>query len=117
MPLTPETQFWNEATGAASAVNSGLTFTGAARDVGVNAGGLEGFSYFNAFFLADQAGTAFIDASNDGQTWYNITSLALVASTPVTLTSPITTRFYRARVLNGGTNQGSLFVNTSFTAA
>lgn len=107
--------FWNGATGAASALAGSATFTGTARDVGVAAATAHNVTSFNASFYADQTGTASIEASNDNATWYTLASGALSASTPLMMTVPIVTRYFRAKLVNGGTDETVLWVNTSFT--
>lgn len=103
-------------TGTTTALGSSATYTGTARDVGVAASTAQPYAYFNSFFLADQAGTASIECSNDNSTWYGCASSALTASTPLTLTLPVMFRYYRAKLVNGASAQGSLVVNSSFTA-
>lgn len=93
------------------------TYTGTTRNVGVAPGSPNPYSCFNAFFLADVAGTAYIKGSNDGTTWYVAASSPVAANTPMTLTHLITFRYYRAEYLNGATIQGSFVSNDSFTAA
>lgn len=114
---TAPSVFANGATGAASALAGSGTYTGASRDSGIAAGTQHGISYFNAFFLADQAGTARIDCSNDGITWYACATSSLTAATPLILSMPIMTRYHRAVVINGSTAETYLWVNTSYTGA
>lgn len=109
--------FWNEATGAGSALTGSATFTGTARDVGVAAGSGHGRSYFVATFAADQGGTANIQCSNDNSTWRTIATNALTAGSPLVLSVPITTRYYRAQVVNGSSAETYLWVDDSFTGA
>lgn len=111
------TIFWNGATGSGSALAGSATFTGASRDVGVAAATLTNQAYFNAFFYADQAGTAYVDCSNDNSTWYVCATNALTASTPLILTVPVMTRYHRARLVNGSSAETYLWVNTSYTGA
>lgn len=104
--------FWN---GSASPLGSSATYTGTTRDIGVASGTAHGAGYFNAFFLTDQSGTAYIEASDDGTTFYAAASASLSASSPVILTVPVFTRYYRAKVVNGTNAETSLRVSTSFT--
>lgn len=92
------------------------TFTGTARDTGTAAGSNCPFAYFNAFFIANQTGTASIEASNDNTTWFTVATAALAVSTPLSLQIPVTTRYYRVKLVNGATAQTSVFVNSSLSA-
>ncbi len=105
--------FWNETT---TPLTSTSTFTGTSRDVGQAAGTATIWSFFNAFFLADQAGTAYIEGSNDGTTWYVITTSALAINVPLSLAVPIMTRYHRAKLVNGSNAQTNLKINTAYTA-
>ena len=107
--------FWNIATGAGSALAANATLTGTARDVGVAQATAHPVAYYKASFLADQSGTASIEASNDNSTWYAIASSALAANTSLLLSVPIVTRYYRAKLVNGPIAQALLWVNSSFT--
>lgn len=110
-----KSMFWNDTT---TALGSSATFTGTARDVGVAAAAVHGLNYFNGFFLADQAGTASLEGSNDNSTWYSLSApQSLAANTPLMLSVPITTRYHRTKLVNGATAQGSCKVNSSFTGA
>ncbi len=104
--------FWNDTT---TALTGSATYTGTGRDAGYAAAAPGNRAYFNAFVLADQTGTFYLDCSNDNTTFYVCATAAIVASTPLTLTTPVMTRYHRARVVNGSTGQGSLRVNTSYT--
>jgi hypothetical protein len=111
---TRRTVFQNETT-----TNLGIsaTFTGTARDAGVAANASYWATYFNAFFLANQAGTAYIEGSNDNTTWYTIATAAIAVSVPLTLQVPVMTRYHRVKVVNGAVAQTSFFVNSSYTAS
>lgn len=92
------------------------TYTGATRDLGATATTVQ-WSFFGATFFADQAGTAFVEYSNNNSTWYLATpGVAVTASTPVDIKVPIRARYYRVRYLNGATLQGQFNINSSFTA-
>lgn len=96
------------------------TYTGPARDVGDVANTRVGYAAFNAFATAGVAGTMRVDMSADGTTWYRATAdAAVAANAAVTLSIPVTQRFYRVVYVNGGAAQtGTLFmVTSSFTAA
>ena len=112
--LVPETTFYNETT---TALGASASFTGTTRDSGVAAGTATAVTYFNAYFFADQTGTAYIDCSNDASTWRPIATVALTASTGAILTAPVMTRYHRARLVNGTTAQTVCMVNSSYTGA
>lgn len=105
--------FQNDTT---TALTGSATFTGTARDVGVAAGTVTPYAYFSAFFLADQTGTASIEASNDNSTWYTAATASIIASTPLILQVPVMTRYHRAKVVNGSTAQTLLKVNDNYAA-
>ena len=79
------------------------------------AGSTQPWGYFTGFFRADQAGTASLEASNDNSTFVTCATAALAASTPLFLQCPIVTRYFRVKLVNGSTNQGSLIVNSAFS--
>ena len=82
------------------------------------AGALADYSYFNAFALADQAGTMRIECSNDNVTWRRATLDTVVAiNTPVYLKVVMLTRYWRVIYTNGATIQGIFMCNTGFTGA
>lgn len=111
---SPAFPFFNGATGAGSALAGSATYTGAARDAGVSP---TPFAYFNCFFLADQAGTANAQGSNDNATWFDetVSTQAVSANTPLILSVPVMTRYHRCKLVNGSSAEGSLYVNSSFT--
>ncbi|CAB5220286.1 hypothetical protein UFOVP233_38 [uncultured Caudovirales phage] len=103
---------------SATALGSGATFTGTTRDCGFVAGGVCRYAAFNAFAVADQAGTMRIEISTNGTTWVKATAdQALTAGTPLFLSIPVTAKYHRAVYVNGGTAQGSFMLNTSYTVA
>lgn len=106
--------FWLETVAnlAASA-----TFSGPQRDVGAASPGPVGYAYFNAYFLADQDGTARIECSDDGATWRASATDALAAATPLILQVPVTARYHRVVLANGATPQGTVVVRSSYTTA
>ena len=107
------TIFWNETT---TPLTGSATFTGGSRDLGVAANNHSSYSFFNAFFIADQTGTASIEGSNDGSTWYTVTTSSLSINTPLTLSAPVMTQYHRAKLVNGASGQSSLKINTAYTA-
>lgn len=111
---TRRTVFQNETT---TNLAGAATFTGTARDAGVAANSSYWATYFNAFFLANQTGTAYIEASNDNTTWYTVATAPLALSVPLTLQVPVMTRYHRVKLVNGATAQTSVFVNSSYTAS
>ena len=112
--LVPETTFFNDNTTVQAAAN---TFTGTARDVGIAAGTATPSTYFNAFFFADQTGTANVQCSNDGTTWRTIATAAIAVSTPLLLTVPVMTRYHRVQLVNGATLQTAVMVNSSYSGS
>jgi len=98
---------WNNDTTTALAANA--TFTGTSRDHNTSNAALN----FVATFSTDQPGTARIEMSNDATTWRRATpDTAVAANSPVTLSVPILTRYYRVIYVNGGTAQGFLMINS-----
>ncbi len=111
--LSPNVTYLGTTTPLAAAA----TYMGATRDSGSAPGTGTAFSYFNSLFYADQAGSAFIDGSNDGTIWFPVASAAFTASTPLTLTTPVMFRYHRARFVNGSTAQTTFAANSSYTAS
>lgn len=103
--------FYNETT---TALSAGAYFQGPARDVGVAAGTGFAAGYFNTFFYSDQAGTAYLEGSANGSTWFPISSASLTAATPLAMYTPVMTRYHRARLQNLSTAQTTLVINTSY---
>jgi len=102
--------------GTTTPLGGSATYTGTARDTGVSAGTPQPYAYFNGFFFADQTGTAYIDCSNDNSTWTVCATASLPASTPLILTVPVMFRYHRTRLVNGSSAEGTLVVNSSYTA-
>lgn len=110
-----ENVFFNDST---TNLSASATFTGVTRDVGAPAESQCRYMAFNAFAVSDQAGTIRIECSNDGSTWRRATVDTTVAiNTPVYLSVPVVTRFYRVVYVNGATLQGQFMLNSSFTVA
>jgi hypothetical protein len=119
--------FWNGACASGCDVTSPLTgsggatptFTGLSRDSGYAKGTYHQFSYFSAFFLTDQAATAYIDCSNDNfvSSNYVCATGTVTAGTPLILQVPVLTRYHRARLTNtSATAETYLNVNSGYTA-
>ena len=107
--------FYNESTSAQAA---NATLTGTSRDTGAAAGSVHRYSAFNAMVLANQAGTIRLECSNDNSTWRRTSpNTPVAANTPVILSVPIMTRYYRAVFVNGATANTIFMLNTSFTAS
>lgn len=108
--------FYNETT-TAQAANAVLT--GTARDTGIASAALTlRYAKFNAFAFADQAGTMQIQVSNDNTTWRAATAaIAVAINTPIILTVPVMTRYYRAVYTNGAILQTAFMLNTSYTVS
>lgn len=102
--------------GTTTNLTNNSTFTGDTRDVGVAAGALHPFSYYNAYFFADKAGLATVEVSADGSTWRAIASAVLSVNVPLTLSVPVMARYYRHKLLNnGGSTQTAVLTADSFT--
>ena len=107
--------FYNESTSAQAA---NATLTGTSRDTGAAAGSVHRYSAFNAMVLANQAGTIRLECSNDNSTWRRTSpDTPVAADTPIILSVPIMTRYYRAVFVNGATANTIFMLNTSFTAS
>jgi hypothetical protein len=102
-------------TGTTTALAANATYTGAARDSGMTAGAQGAYAYYNAFFLADQVGTASVECSNDSATWFICASSPVVAATPMILSVPVMFRYQRSKLVNGATAQTSFVSNSSYT--
>lgn len=100
--------FYNDTTTALAA--SG-TFTGTARDFGVSP--QVGRKVFSVNGFADQAGTLFVDMSNDNVTWRQAKKGTCLAGDSVDLNVAVVTRYYRVRWVNGATAQTALMINSS----
>lgn len=90
------------------------SITGAARNVGSR----DRFSFYLADAYADTAGTLFVERSVDGTTWRpanGTTGQAVAAGASVIVKLPISSQFYRARYVNGGTAQGAFLLTTAFS--
>ena len=95
-----------------ASVASGATITGATRDVGAPAV----FSKFNVAVQSNQAGTIYVQSSNDNFTTIaNVASVAVTANTPATLIVPVIYRYNRSLFVNGAT-AATASVNSSYTA-
>lgn len=115
LAMTPlVASYWPE---TSTPLAASATFNGASRDGGAASPGPVAGAYFNAMIYADQVGTATLQRSNDGTTWTPAATAAIAASTPLTLQVPVTARYHRIVVENGGTLQTVLSVNTSYTAS
>lgn len=85
-------------------------FTGTVRDHGVSGSYIQRFT---ATAFADQAGTLYIDMSNDNVTWRQAKKSPLVAGDSVELSVVSVTRYYRARFVNGAVAQTAFMLNSS----
>lgn len=102
---------YNEST---TALGASATFNGASRDTGTAAGNAITQNVFSMFVRADQSGTANLQGSNDNAAWVTVLTGAIVANTPLTLTSRVFFRYQRVQVVNGATAQGSINVNSQY---
>jgi hypothetical protein len=101
-------------------LGASAAYTGPARSAGADAGENCRYSAFNAFATAGVAGTLRVEMSANGTTWYRAAAdAAVAANAAVTLSVPVTQRFYRVVYTNGaGAQTGTLFMATSsFTSA
>jgi hypothetical protein len=114
--MSTSSVYWTETT---TALTANGTFTGTSRDAyGVGtAAGVSQFAYFNVAYYSDQAGTAYIDYSTDGSTWTLMATSALTAASSIILSVPVNAQFFRARYVNGATNQATFVVRSSFTVS
>jgi len=107
----------NGFTDSTATLTASSTFTGTGRAAATN------YTKFNATAFADQAGTLYIDQSLDtGGTYQQVATVAVVASVGITLSVPVTgaagsATLYRVRYVNGGVNQGTFRLSSSYTAA
>lgn len=98
----------------ATPLGAGATFTGTQH----GAPALANFYVVDAY--ADQAGTLFVERSNDLVTWYPVNTsagTAVAAGTSVSIKTPVTAGSYRVRFTNGATPQGSFAITSAFTGA
>jgi len=96
------------------------TFTGKERDAWSIQSPGEASSYFNvtAFSSHASAPAGFrIESREAGGSWVIEAQSEVSAGVPVTLSVPITTRFYRSVLVNGATATTALRINSSFTKA
>lgn len=93
-----------------AALGISATFSGTALDMTPSP---TPFERFEATFTSSHDGTAKIQASTDGTTWYDVASAAQVANTPVTLSVTPCARYLRVQQVNGATAQTS---NSVFSA-
>lgn len=105
-----------------STTNLGISgvYTGSARQSAqVSPTTSSRYNNFNVQVITDQASAANglqIQWSQDGATnWRIVAQSAVVASTPLTLTVPVTYPYYRVVLTNGGVAQTSLSLVSSFT--
>ena len=105
--------FWTESS-TAQAISA--TVTGTSRDTGGSVNSNVRYAMFNVLAYSDRAGTVRIEASNNNSTWFRATTDTVVAAdTPVHISVPVTTRYYRAVYVNGAISQTVFALNTSFT--
>lgn len=94
-----------------TALGAGATYTGSSRDGSSTAANRT----FTARFFADQSGTCRVEHSTNGSTWRRASAdVALAATAPVEITIPVTVRYYRCILVNGGVAQGAVLVSSAF---
>lgn len=101
---------------AAVAVGASVDTNGSSRDAGASPAQ---WTRYNAVGSSTQAGTLFVQASNDNfTTTVNVVSVALAATAAgnfsATITTPLAFRYYRTLTRNGAT-AATISVNSSFT--
>ena len=99
--------YWNDTVTPLIAAG---TYTGTVRDLGISSTQNRKTFYASAF--ADQAGTLFIDMSNDNIAWRQAKKIACLAGDSVELSALICTRYYRVRWVNGATAQAAFMLNS-----
>ena len=67
--------------------------------------------------FSDQAGTLWLDQSDDNVTWYWINSKAVTANTAATFDFPCMARYIRVRYINGAVAQTSFVVSMYLSPA
>lgn len=116
--LNSRASYGNDFAGSLAAGGSlvGQSYTTGSVLAGNPARGQSAFTKFSVFFFSTQAGTAYIDGSNDGTTWTQLDSVALVASAGAVRTVPVIWPYHRGRVVNGSTAASGTIVQSSLLA-
>ena len=93
-------------------------FTGASRDVGVNAPGqLTTFTKFRAYAFADVAGTLRVEASVDNTNWRRASAgVAVAAAGSGAVSVDVVARYYRVVYTNGATGQATFLLTSGFSS-
>jgi hypothetical protein len=93
------------------------TFNGPTRDTSADYDGGDGaYDTFRVQAFADQTGTLNIQQSRDGTTWRTTKTVAVVASTAVTLEDTLVRRYVRVNYVNGATGQGTFELDSALVA-
>lgn len=114
-----KTSFFADTT---TALGSLATYTGTSHSAILNTG-TSSYTMFGASFYADQAGTAYIDESTDGSTWFEVASVSVTAGSGALsgpsfgLNARIRSGYYRVRFVNGSVAESTLRITSSFTAS
>lgn len=104
------TAFYND---TVSPLAVGATFTGTSRDLGVTQ---QTKKSFLACAFSDQAGTLFVDMSNDAVTWRQAKKAAVAAGDSADLFVSVVTRYYRVRFINDAVAQTAFMLNSATQA-
>ncbi|MBY0255154.1 MAG: hypothetical protein K2X54_27840 [Methylobacterium organophilum] len=99
---------------ASTPLAANASFTGPTRFGAFGSSGGR-WSAFQAKFVSSAAGTAYLDVSPDGATWFTAETATVTAGGAVTLRTP-TAPAMRVRFVNGATAQTSFYVGALLTA-
>lgn len=88
-------------------------FTGTAIDMGLNSYDVDTFRVTAFSDAASAANGLVIQMSNDSTTWYPAARTALTAGAPVSIETPVVSRYYRVVYTNGAAAQTTFILNSS----
>lgn len=109
VPVDKQAIFRFKAGGTTTILGANATYTGSTLDA------LQ-FKRFTGAVSASHAGTLALEQSDDGITWYRLTSTAITAGTPAKFTEDIVLRYIRMVYINGATAQTSFFLSGYLSA-
>jgi hypothetical protein len=98
---------------SSASLAASAAFTGTARDAGALASA-NPYNYFTCYAYSNVAGTLVVQASNDGSTYFPLSTTSVAAATPVMTSSRIIARYFQCKYTNGSTAQSSFFLNSQF---
>lgn len=100
-------------TAVGQALALSTTLTGPSLDLGFN----HNWTAVRAFAKSDQAGTLYIDESQDGTNWFTVgLGTAITAGSAARAEIPVNTRFARVRYVNGTTAATALFITATLVS-